>query len=107
MVRFRVYYADGSTWDHKQGLDKMPTHGAISILQGRGYDERLFITSQSPYYIFVRGEWLPAWINDIEDYLSRDIGEIEKFLVGRVIPKAEFITIYEQAKLDRANEALD
>lgn len=105
-MKWRIYYADGTTIDYSE--DKpLPSHGVICILQQRGYDERLFITSQSPYYIFIRGEWLPAWMNDIEDYMAHDIGTIEKFLVGRIIPKAEFQKVYEQAKEDRSKQALD
>lgn len=99
--KWRIYYADGTTWEDDQGFD-CPAYGVICILQRRGYDDRFFMTSQAPYYIFVRGEWLPAWINDIEDYLANQLGIIERFLVGRIIPKAEFQRIYEQAKADRA-----
>lgn len=102
-MKWRIYYADGSTWDDDQGLKECPAYGAICILQQRGYDGRYFITSQSPYYIRVRGEWLPAWINDVEDYLANQLGTIERFLVGRIIPKTEFQAIYEQAKADRSH----
>jgi len=100
MSDWRIYYDDGSIYIGE--LKEAPSYGVICILQQRGYDKRYFITSQSPYYMYVRGEWLPCWINDVEDYLANQLGEIERFLVGRIIPKAEFNDIYEQAKKDRS-----
>ena len=100
-MQWRIYYADGTTWEDSQGFD-CPSYGIICILQQRGYDERYFITSQSPYYMYARGEWLPVWMNDVEDYLANQLAVIERFLVGRIVPKHEFIKVYEQAKADRS-----
>lgn len=100
--KWRIYYADGTTWNDDQGLKECPSYGAICILQRRGYDERYFITSQSPYYMHIRGEWLPVWMNDIEDYLANQLADIDRLIIGRIIPKSEFQAIYEQAKADRS-----
>lgn len=108
MNKWRIYYSDGTTVDDDETLiTEVPSYGVICILQKRNYDSRMFITSQSPYYMFVRGEWLPVWMNDVEDYLANQLADIERFLVGRIMPKHEFMKVYEQAKIDRSNEALD
>lgn len=100
-MKWRIYYADGSTWEDSQGFKGCPSYGVICILQRR-HDDRYFITSQSPYYMYVKDEWLPVWINDVEDYLANQLAAIQRFIVGRIIPKHEFIKIYERAKADRA-----
>ena len=101
-LKWRIYYADGTIWDDDQGLEECPSYGVICILQQRGYDGRYFMTSQSPYYMRIRSEWLPVWMNDIEDYLANQLADIERLIIGRIIPKSEFMAIYEQAKADRS-----
>ena len=103
--KWQIYYGDGSTHGWQQG-NSPPPYGVVAILQLRGHDNRHHITHGSPYYINDGEEWLPAWINDIEDYLAHRI-PIEMFLVGRIVSKRAFNEIYERAKQDRADETLD
>ena len=103
-MKWRIYYGDGST--HTYGNGSIPdAYGVVAILQLR-HDGRHHITSGSPYYIHDGEEWLPAYMNDVEDYLAHKI-PIHEFLVGRIVSKRTFIKIFEQAKKDRALEALD
>lgn len=104
-AKWRVYYSDGAMQDSNSELPFEP-YGVVAILQLRSHDGRHHITSGSPYYIHDGEEWLPCWINDIEDYLAHKI-PIHKFLIGRIVSKRVFTEIFERAKRDRANEALD
>lgn len=107
MSKWRIYYSDGTTFDYREDSQKMPAYGVVCILQQRGHDGRFFITSGTPYYMYVKDEWLPAWLNDVEDYLANRLDKIDKFVVGRIVPKADFVTIFERAKKDREHEILD
>ena len=103
--KWRIYYSDGLTHDSNDG--SIPdAYGVVAILQRRSHDDRHAITHGSPYYIHNGEEWLPAYMNDVEDYLAHGV-PIKKFLVGRIVSKRAFIEIFEQAKKDRASEALD
>ena len=105
MARFKIYYDDGSTYtDGDEGAP--PSYGVICILQRRGDDTRYHIVSGTPYYIFVDDEWIPAWMNDIEDRLAHIRESIKGFIVGRLVSKKQFNRVYEQAKIDRAKETL-
>lgn len=105
MSRFRIYYDDGSTFtDGDNG--KPEPYGVVCILQRRGNSVRYHMVSGTPYYIFIDDEWLPAWMNDIEDRLVHMPKTIEGFIVGRLISKKQFNVIYERAKADREKEVL-
>ena len=101
---WRIYYSDGSTHDSK--AEPPPdAYGIVAILQLR-HDGRHHIISGSSYYIHTGEEWVQAYMNDVEDYLAHKI-PIHGFLVGRIVSKRVFREIFEQAKKDRASEALD
>ena len=104
MSKWRIYYDDGSTHDYTDRPIRN-AYGVVAILQIR-HDGRHSITSNSPYYIHTGEEWVPAYMNDVEDYLAHKI-PIREFLVGRIVSKRTFIEIFERAKRDRASEALD
>lgn len=101
---WRIYYDNESIHDSRDG--KIPdAYGVVAILQLR-HDGRHHITSNAPYYIHTGEDWVPAYMNDVEDYLAHKI-PIKEFLVGRIVSKRVFHKIFEQAKKDRAIEALD
>lgn len=103
---WRVYYDDGRTWDSTQPRGEMPSYGVLVILQQRSSDGRWYLSSNAPYYILcTEDEWLHAYNNDLVDYLVHKPGHIKKLIVGRMVSKAEFVAVYEQAKKDR--EAMD
>jgi len=98
-MRFRIYYHDGVV------LEKAPQeverkYGVICILQQRD-DGYFHMVSNAPYYLFIRGSWLPAWENDVIDYLVNEPGAIENCIVGRIVSKGDFHRIYERAQADR------
>ena len=95
---FRIYYEDGT---HDDDHLTAPSHGVLVILQKRSSDGRWFITSNAPYYLFDGEEWLPAYENDLVDYLVHR-KPIPSLIVGRIVNKGLFTKIYEQAKADRS-----
>ncbi len=104
LMKWRIYYDNGLIHDYNNG--PIPdAYGVVAILQLR-HDGRHHITSGASYYIHTGEEWVPAYMNDVEDYLAHKI-LICDFLVGRIVSKKVFIEIFEQAKKDRNIEALD
>lgn len=104
---WRVYYEDGSTWDHTQGLDDIPGWGVICVLQQvnteRGLRHNIVYGCQ--YYMLHQNEWLHAYDNDLIDYLvSRKT--IDMVLVGRMTTKLRFAEVYGEAKKDKDAENL-
>jgi hypothetical protein len=99
---WRVYYEDGSTWDHAQGMEGMPCFGVMCILQ---CVDRYHIVYGCKYYMHAEGEWLHAYENDIVDYLVND-KPITKLLVGRMTSKKIFSEVYAAAKHDKDLENL-
>ena len=98
MRQYRVYYDDGQVLTG----DDLPAYGVILILQQRA-DGRWLITSNAPYYLDDGEEWLPAYENDLVDYLvNKPPGAIKRLLVGRIVSKRNFVQIYDNAKKDRA-----
>ena len=104
---WRIYYADGSTWDHTQGLEGLEPYGVICILQSTKHKEntKYFVSHGAPYYARYGGEWLHFYNNDMVDYITHGI-HIEYLLVGRMVSKQVFAEIYEKAKQDRDLENL-
>jgi len=104
---WRVYYSDGSVITSTDGVDALEPYGVICILQKKLLDGRYYMTSNAPYYLFMEGEWLPAYENDLVDHLIHNPKSMDKLLVGRIVSKSRFQEIYEKAKADKNAEALD
>jgi hypothetical protein len=98
MQQFRIYYSDGVV--HDDVVETAPSYGVLVILQRRSSDGRWYISSNAPYYAHTGKEWLHFYENDMVDYLVHKI-PIDKLIVGRMVDKAEFSQVYEQAKRDR------
>ena len=98
-MAFRIYYADGTSSDQRpEALERK--YGVICILQQRA-DGYYHMVSNAPYYLLVKGSWLPAFENDVIDYLVNQAGAVEACIVGRIVDKGTFRKIYEQAQSDR------
>ena len=99
MLKFRIYYDDGFV------AGSIPVtlerkYGVICVLQQR--DDGFFhMVSNGPYYLFVGESWLPAYENDVIDYLVNKPGAIKQCIVGRIVSKGAFQKIYGQAQEDR------
>lgn len=98
---FRIYYDNGETYDGSPG--GAPKDGVICILQGDPYH----MVSNAPYYIYVKEHWLPAYENDVIDYLKHKPGAIKQLIQGRIVSKKDFNHVYKQAQADRQKENLD
>ena len=97
---FRIYYDDGNVFTGEP--QDAPKDGVICILQADPYH----MVSNAPYYIYVKGYWLPAYENDIVDYLKHKPGAIECLVQGRIVSKKDFTYVYKQAQSDRQKENL-
>ena len=106
-MMWRVYYEDGSTWDYKQGIKGMPTHGVICVLQkvNNGVNDQWHIVYGCQYYMRAQDEWLHAYISDVEDYIQHQI-PIDTLLVGRMTTKKRFAHVFQKAKDDKIAENL-
>lgn len=105
---WRVYYEDGTTWEWTQGLEGIPLHGVICILQKIRADNgilRYHIVYGCRYYMRAQNEWLHAYENDVIDYIQYHI-PIEQVLVGRMTTKERFTEVYQRAKDDKDHENL-
>lgn len=99
MLKFKIYYDDGSASDTIPDTLEQK-YGVICILQQRA-DGFFHMVSNGPYYLFVGESWLPAYENDIVDYLVNKPGAIKHCIVGRIVSKGAFQKIYGQAQKDR------
>lgn len=99
---WKVYYDDDTTWDWKQGIVGMPTHGVICILQkvNNGVNDQYHIVYGAQYYMRSQGEWLHSYTSDVEDYLQHQI-QIDTLLVGRMTTKRRFAEVFQAAKDDK------
>ena len=97
-MKFRNSYDDH---EHENDLSNAEPFGVICILQQRGHDGKWGIISNCPYYLHDGNEWLPAYENDVIDYLAHS-KHIEKLCVGRIVNKKRFSEVYDKAKADRA-----
>lgn len=99
-AQWRIYYDDGRVFTGAPGA--APKDGVICILQAQPYH----MVSNAPYYIYVKGYWLPAYENDVIDYLKHRPQEIEWLIQGRIANKKDFNHVYKQAQADRQKENL-
>ena len=110
-MKWRIYYADGSTRDHNEGLphptnDYEAHHGTQCILQERG-DGNLHIVHGHDYYIFgVDGCWLPMDWNILEDILIHHRSDVQCVLKGRAISYLRFRELWKQVQEDKRTENL-
>lgn len=94
MPEWRIYYADGTTFDSGKGEPKSaPAFGVQVIVQ---YDSGKQVISRSDYYWF-DGIWYGGDLFGLFDFLARDGGPV-KF--GRCLPRAEFDAIHKRAVED-------
>lgn len=97
---FRIYYDNGEIFNDDP--KDAPKDGVICIIQTPPYHT----VSNAPYYIYVREQWLPAYENDVVDYLKHRPGDIEHLIQGRIVSKRDFNDIYKKAQEDRRKENL-
>jgi hypothetical protein len=105
---WRVYYDDGTEWDHTQGTDGMPIYGVLLVLQSflyhTGGNTGHHIVQGCPYYVLYEGTWLHFYENDLIDHITHD-KHIDKLLVGRMVSKQVFGDVYKKAQEYKATFA--
>lgn len=98
MIKWRIYYDDGRTFNHTNGPpENAPPWGVIDIIQwDLRTDKRYHQTGD--YYCFESDYWFACDLMGLIDYLARGKG-IVKF--GRTIPTMKYNKIRQQASEDK------
>jgi hypothetical protein len=103
MLRWRIYYGDGSTFSNEDGsVEQAPSWDIQNIVQidkntGRG--ARHLGGNESHYYVYDKNEdrWYDVDFTGLIDYLINNIKTV-KF--GRSIDTASYLAIRERAARD-------
>jgi len=101
MVRWRIYYSDGTTFDSTQGSpDEAPAFGVQVILQLSDGGRRRESVSNADYYVYTpSGFWVGADLTGILDRLANRL-PFSGFLIGRWDPRDEFLGILRTSEKD-------
>jgi hypothetical protein len=98
MIRWRVYYGDGTTFSDQDGLpEDAPT---TNVMCCAWYDEdnRRRLAHAADYYWFEDGRWYGSDLFGLWDYLARPGLKIVKF--GRMIGDLQFREVMSTAMND-------
>jgi len=101
-VQWRIYYADGSTFDSDQGApDDAPGYGALLILQlsegGRSRDT----VYGADFYLFTEaGVWIMADKMSVVDMMVNRV-PFSGFLAGRWVHTDDYWEVTKAAYADR------
>ena len=105
-MAWRIYYDDGTTWDHSLGLPRDKRRwGVLAILldQGKGHHR---IMSNGDFYLFDGVGWFAVDLFGMADWVVHRLEQIKLVLVGRMVPDERFREVYAQVKLDADNGVL-
>ena len=99
MLAWRIYYADGTTFDSSMGgPDDAPAWGVIVIVQPSIHGGARPLDGQR-YYIYEDGRWIGASWDGILDKLAHRI-KFSGFLVGRWVHDAVYLDVWKRMKSD-------
>ena len=100
MVRWRIYYSGGTTFDSSQGSpDDAPAWGVQVILQLSDKDRRRESIANADYYVYQSGFWVGSDLPGIIDRLANKVS-FSGFLVGRWDPRDEFLALIRKSEKD-------
>ena len=98
MVKWRIYYADGTTFDSSEGTPyDAPSRGVICIVQP-DIDVGRHLVHRFDFYWWHDGEWYGGEIFGLFDYLASDGHKTVKF--GRTISNHQYTDIIQRAGND-------
>jgi hypothetical protein len=102
MLKWRIYYDDGSTFDNLQGTaDEAPPFGVQSVVQlTKAGSYRTPLTGLDYYVMLESGEWVGSDLTGILDKLINRI-PFSGFLVGRWVELTVFHEVTHKAMQDR------
>jgi len=101
MIRWRIYYSGGVTFDSSQGSpDDAPAFGVQVILQFGDRDRRRESISNADYYVYTpSGFWVGSDLMGVIDRLANRV-PFSGLLVGRWDPRDEFLEILRTSEQD-------
>ena len=95
---FRIYYADGSTFDGRP--EDAPKWGVQVIVQNRKTVGRELLR-YFDYFLYVDGCWVGVIGHDsLLDQVVHRLPDIRALTVGRMINPVDFDRIYKRANTD-------
>ena len=104
MIDWRIYYADGDTFDSAQGEPwDAPVRGVQLIIQ-RHHDprERPFFQWMKDYYVWKHNRWYACDSDGLRFYLFiEDYPERRAQLAGQTVDNMTWELIREMAKQDK------
>lgn len=111
-MKWRIYYADGTTRDDSKGYppgaEDMSSHYGIQVVLQARHDNRFHLLHGHDFYIFdMSGYWIPVDLDSMIERLMFHRNNILSVCKGFAIPLPKFQVIYDQAKVDKDNETLD
>lgn len=100
-MRWRIYYADGSTFSNETGAPhEAPAYGVQAICQPEP-DVGLETLHAFDYYVYMEGEWTGLSGHDgLVDHVTAYAPRIEALVVGRQIPRQQYQAIMRRALHD-------
>jgi len=102
MLRWRIYYGDGSTFDNLQGSpDEAPPFGVQFIVQIYADDKKRDTLKQADYFVMLEsGTWVGSDITGILDKLIHRI-PFTGLLVGRWIEVEDYEALQLKVARDK------
>lgn len=99
MIQWRIYYADGSTFDSHNGTPfDAPGRGVLCIAY-RHVDLGRRVIHRNDYYWWCDGQWVGGDLFGLFDYLIEPGCKTVKF--GRTVSDGLYRTTFQRATNDR------
>lgn len=84
MIEWRIYYADGSTFDSTQGgPEDAPKLGVLVIIQPNENGSRLY--NNEHYYVWKHGQWFDATVDAMWFYMANPEPKFKIVLFGEYV----------------------
>lgn len=95
-IRFRIYYADGTTYDGP--VDHVPIWEVLVIVERDPMHGRKLVSS-GDYYIYDNARWIACDLMTVWQYLARP-GMLKRVLVGVMVDSERWQETMRRARYD-------
>lgn len=95
-MRWKVFYADGSTYDSEEG-GRPEARGVQAIVQDHPRVNKEIVTGADYYIRDPEGRWIGVDLFGLYDWLV-DVGLV---LFGRMVTTEEYRELFKRAKLEQ------